>query len=163
MIRQAVRSDLDTIYELAQFCAKAMITKKKYQWDQQYPTSARFEKDIELQESYVLEQNHQVTGTIVVTELIDDEYIPVQWLTDNKSNVYIHRLAVQPQYWRTGYAQQLMDWAEVYAKNQRYQSVRLDTLSQNKRIQNFYETRGYQKSGSIFFHNRVNTLFTVMN
>jgi len=44
-----------------------------------------------------------------------------------------------------------MHWAETYAKDKGYQSVRLDTFSQNKRNQKFYETRGYQKLGDIFF------------
>ena len=151
MIRKALSSDLDAIHTIAKSCAKAMIAKGIYQWNEHYPTRSRFEKDIELQESYVLEEEGQTKGTIVLTELMDDEYIPVQWKTKNHDNIYIHRLAIDPEHWRKGYAQQLMNWAEVYAKKEGYQSVRLDTFSQNKRNQKFYETRGYQKLGTIFF------------
>ncbi len=151
MIRKATPSDLDVIHKLTQSCAKAMIARGIYQWNEHYPTRSRFQKDIELQELYVLEEENQVKSIIVLTELMDDEYIPVKWLTENQRNLYIHRLAVHPEYWGNGYAQYLMNWAEAYAKNNGYQSIRLDTFSQNKRNQSFYETRGYQKLEDIYF------------
>ncbi|WP_108804719.1 GNAT family N-acetyltransferase [Aquimarina sp. Aq107] len=151
MIRKALPSDLDSIHKLTQSCARAMIAKEIYQWNEHYPTRARFEKDIELQELYLLEEENLIKGIIVITELMDDEYIPIEWVTENKNNIYIHRLAVHPDYWGKGYAQKLMSWAEAYAKNNNYVSVRLDTFSENKRNQKFYETRGYKKLGNIFF------------
>ncbi|MFD2563420.1 GNAT family N-acetyltransferase [Aquimarina rubra] len=151
MIRKALLSDLDAIHKLTQACAKAMIAKGIFQWNEDYPTRSRFQKDIELEELYILEEEHLIKGIIVITELMDDEYIPVQWLTDNQNNLYIHRLAVHPDYWGKGLAQQLMSWAETNAVKNGYQSVRLDTFSQNKRNQKFYETRGYKKLGNIFF------------
>ncbi|WP_299609980.1 GNAT family N-acetyltransferase [uncultured Aquimarina sp.] len=150
MIRKATPSDLDAIHKLTQACAKAMIAKGIYQWNEHYPTRSRFEKDIELEELYVLEEGH-IKGIIVLTELMDDEYIPIEWLTENGNNLYVHRLAVHPDYWGNGYAQQLMNWAETQAKEKKYASVRLDTFSQNKRNHKFYETRGYQRLGNIFF------------
>ena len=44
-----------------------------------------------------------------------------------------------------------MTFAENYARANQYSSVRLDTFSQNKRNQLFYETRGYHKLGDIYF------------
>jgi ribosomal protein S18 acetylase RimI-like enzyme len=50
-----------------------------------------------------------------------------------------------------GFAKQLMDFSETYARSNNYSSMRLDTFSQNKRNQKFYEIRGYQKLGAIYF------------
>lgn len=44
-----------------------------------------------------------------------------------------------------------MNFAEETAQKNNAVSVRLDTFSQNKRNQKFYETRGYQKLESIYF------------
>ncbi|MDH7446227.1 GNAT family N-acetyltransferase [Aquimarina sp. 2201CG14-23] len=151
MVRKAALSDLDTIHKLTLACAKAMIAKGIYQWNEHYPTRTRFQKDIELQELYVLEEDRLIKGIVVITEVMDEEYVPVKWVTANENNLYIHRLAVHPEYWSKGYAQELMNWAEAYAKKNKYTSVRLDTFSQNKRNQKFYETRGYQKLGDIYF------------
>ncbi len=150
MIRKALLSDLNSIYKLSQACARAMILKGIYQWNEHYPTVERFQKDIKLEELYVIGEE-EIKGIIVLTETVDKEYIPVKWLTKNKKNLYVHRLAVNPKYWGQGYAQQLMNFAEEFAKNGQYISVRLDTFSQNKRNQNFYETRGYQRLGDIYF------------
>lgn len=149
MIRKAFLSDLDIIYKLSQACAKEMIVNEIYQWNEDYPTRERFKKDIELQELYVLEEDI-IKGIIVLTEAIDEEYTSVQWLTQNKENLYIHRLAIDPKFWRQGYAQQLMDFAEEYARGHKYRSLRLDTFSQNKRNQKFYETRGYKRLEEIY-------------
>ncbi|KAA1247252.1 GNAT family N-acetyltransferase [Aquimarina sp. RZ0] len=151
MIRKAIPTDLDAIYQITQSCAKAMIAKGIYQWNEHYPTRARFEKDIKLQELYVLDEGQQIKGIVVLTEIMDDEYIPIHWFTENKHNIYVHRLAIHPDYWGQGYAQQLMNWAESYAREQQYISIRLDTFSQNKRNHTFYETRGYKRLGDIFF------------
>lgn len=151
MIRKAVLSDLDAIYTLTRACAKAMIANGIYQWNEHYPTQERFQKDVELQELYVLEEENYIKGIIVLTDLMDEEYIPVTWLTANTNNLYIHRVAVDPEYWGKGYAQKLMDFGEDYAKKNQYQSVRLDTFSQNKRNQKFYEIRGYQRLDDIYF------------
>lgn len=151
MIRKALLSDLDSIYKLVQSCAKAMIANGIYQWNEHYPTKERFQKDVELQELYVFEEENSIKGIIVLTDFMDEEYIPIAWLTNNENNLYIHRVAVHPDYWGKGYAQRLMDFAEDFAKNNVYQSVRLDTFSQNERNQKFYEIRGYQRLGNIYF------------
>ncbi|WP_378179790.1 GNAT family N-acetyltransferase [Aquimarina sp. SS2-1] len=151
MIRKADFSDIDPIHKLTRACAKAMIAKGIFQWNEHYPNRFRFQKDIELEELYVLEEENMIKGIIVLTELMDDEYLPIEWLTDNTNNLYIHRLAVHPDHWGNGYAQLLMSWAEANALKNGYQSIRLDTFSQNKRNQKFYETRGYKKLGDIFF------------
>ena len=44
-----------------------------------------------------------------------------------------------------------MKFAEHYAQENNVLSIRLDTFSQNKRNQKFYELRGYKKLGDIFF------------
>ena len=58
---------------------------------------------------------------------------------------------MHPNYQGLGYAQQLMAFAETYAIENKFSSIRLDTFSQNKRNQKFYELRGYKRLGTIFF------------
>ncbi|WP_025743643.1 GNAT family N-acetyltransferase [Aquimarina pacifica] len=151
MIRKAVFSDLDTIHKLTKACAKAMITNGIYQWNEHYPTRERLYLDIELQELYVFAEHHQIRGMIVLTPMMDEEYIPIQWITPSGNNLYVHRLAVHPEFWGQGYAQQLMSFAEECGRKRAFNSLRLDTFSQNSRNQKFYETRGYQRLGNIFF------------
>lgn len=153
MIRCAKISEITDILTLTKACAAYMIQNGIYQWNNQYPSKEVFEKDIKRQELYVLEIDGLLIGTLVLSTYIDKEYIPVKWLTPNKNNLYIHRLAVHPNHQKKGYAQQMMDFGENHARKNDFKSIRLDTFSQNTRNHKFYEIRGYQKLGPInFFH-----------
>ena len=44
-----------------------------------------------------------------------------------------------------------MQFAESYARNNNFNSVRLDTFSQNAKNLSFYEKRGYKRLGEIYF------------
>ena len=143
--------DIDTIMAITKACAKHMISKGIYQWNEHYPNRDAFVKDVKRNELFVLEINGEIMGSLVISTLMDNEYQPIDWLTENKNNIYIHRLAVHPAFQGKGYAQQLMDFAEAYAIENNYTSIRLDTFSQNKRNQNFYELRGYKRLGDIYF------------
>lgn len=151
MIQLAKISEIPEILALTRACARAMISKNIFQWNEHYPSQNAFTKDIERQELYVLKQHNEIIGVVVISTLMDKEYIPIKWLTANDNNYYIHRLAVHPDHQGKGNARQLMDYAEAFAKAKQATSIRLDTFSQNTRNQRFYKARGYQKLGSIYF------------
>ncbi len=151
MIRKAEISELPVIKSLTGACAEAMIEREIFQWNAHYPSREKLETDIRNGELYIFLKKEKILGIIVITETMDEEYVPIEWLTKTDSNLYIHRLATHPSVWGQGYARKLMDFAEDYARNQNYKSIRLDTFSQNKRNQKFYESRGYQRLGKIYF------------
>jgi len=151
MIRHAKISEIPHILTLTRACAEHMKKMGIYQWNEQYPSKKAFEEDIERGELYILEEAGGLLGTIVISTLMDNEYRPIDWLTPNGKNIYIHRLAVHPDFQGKGFAQKLMTFAEDFAISNNFVSVRLDTFSQNKRNQKFYEARGYTKLGDIYF------------
>jgi len=154
MISKASILDLKQIQLLTKSCAKHMIANGIFQWNENYPSKEVLQKDIELQQIWKLVLNKTIVGIIVLTEIEDKEYLNVKWLTKNVNNIYVHRLAVLPAYQAKGYAQKLMDFAENYASNNKYNSIRLDTFSQNKRNQLFYEKRNYTKLENIYIPNQ---------
>ncbi len=150
-IRKAKIADLLEVKSLAESCAVAMQDRGIFQWNEHYPSKEKLENDIERQELYVLTDENEIKGIIVLSSHMDEEYIPIEWLSENSQNLYIHRLATHPLHWGEGTGQKLMDFAEAFAREHKFISVRLDTFSQNKRNQKFYESRGYKKLGDIFF------------
>ena len=151
MIELANTSHLSEIKQLTEACAKAMQEKGIFQWNEFYPSREKLALDIEKEELYLLKKEGVIIGIIVLTPEMDEEYIPVQWLTSNSENLYVHRLGTHPAVWGEGFGQTLMDFAETFARKNRFQSVRLDTFSQNLRNQKFYEARGYKRLGNIYF------------
>lgn len=149
MIRKATLKDIDLILTITKDCAQFMINKGIYQWNDLYPSKDAFKKDLMRGELYVIEHQYIIMGCVVISTYIDEEYRSVKWLTPNGNSVYIHRLAIHPNYQKQGFAQELMTFSETYAKTNNYLSVRLDTFSQNKNNQHFYEQRGYQRLETI--------------
>lgn len=151
MIQRAKISEINEILTMTTACRIAMEANHIYQWTLEYPSREIFEHDIARNELFVLKKSGKIIGCIVISTVMDEEYRPVKWLTQNTSNFYIHRLGVHPEYQGQGMAQQLMDFGENFAKENKALSIRLDTFSQNKRNQKFYEKRGYTKLEDIFF------------
>jgi ribosomal protein S18 acetylase RimI-like enzyme len=151
MITKVKISDVEELLNITKSCAKDMIEKGIFQWNEHYPSKEVFINDIELGQIWKLEIDSEIVGVIVLTEIEDVEYKSVKWLTDSSNNLYIHRLAVHPKQQGKGYAQKLMNFAENYADEYNYNSIRLDTFSKNTRNQKFYEKRGYQRLDSIYF------------
>jgi ribosomal protein S18 acetylase RimI-like enzyme len=151
MIQLAKISEINEILSMTDACRMAMEAKGIFQWTLDYPSRKAFEQDIEREELYVLRKGSDLIGCIMVSTFMDEEYESVKWLTPNSKNYYIHRLAVHPEFQGQGLAQQLMNFGENHAKKHIALSVRLDTFSQNQRNQKFYEQRGYQRLGDIYF------------
>ncbi len=159
MIVKAKKIDIPEILALTKACAKSMIDKGIYQWNEHYPSASAFEQDIDRNELSVLKKDTAIIGTIVVSTIMDKEYEDVEWLTPSKDNIYIHRLAVHPAMQGKGYARKMMDYAYQFAQQAGAPSIRLDTFSQNKRNQKFYEARGYKRLDSIYFPKQSNDPF----
>lgn len=151
MIRKATLNDIEHILNVTKACARDMIARGIFQWNVHYPNRTVFEADIKRGELYVLDHKNALIGCVVVSVVMDEEYIPVEWLTPNENNIYIHRLAIHPKQQGKGYAKQLMDFAEKFSTQNNYISIRLDTFSKNQRNQQFYELRGYKKLDPVFF------------
>jgi len=154
MINKASVQDLEQLLFIVKSCGQNLIEQGIFQWNENYPSKAVLLEDIALQQIWKLEEGNSIVGLIVLTEIEDAEYQHVKWLTKNDKNLYIHRLAVHPNFQGKGFAQKLMNFAENYALENGYKSIRLDTFSQNKRNLQFYEKRNYIKLESIYFPNQ---------
>lgn len=151
MIRKANLNDLREIKKLTEACAKALQQQNIFQWNEHYPSLEKLKNDIEKQELYVFEKENRIISIIVLTSKMDDVYRNINWLSKTGNNLYVHRLATHPEFWGKGYARKMMDFAEEFAKNKNFTSIRLDTFSKNIRNQKFYEARGYTKLGDVYF------------
>ena len=151
MVRLAQTSDLDRLLQITRLCAIEMESRKVFQWNEHYPDRQSFVRDVNNSELYVYCIKDMVVGCVSVCSLMDNVYSKVSWKTDGKNSIYIHRLAVDPGYQKQGIGSKLMDFAEKKSKSDGFDSIRLDTFSQNTVNQNLYEARGYIKLEDIYF------------
>ena len=151
MIRRGVHEDLMPILKITKNCAVKMDAMGIYQWNENYPNRNAFIDDIKNNELLVFTKGALLVGCIALCTKMDHVYKNVKWLTKDVKSLYIHRLAVDPQFQKKGIGKKLMDYAEDFAKKNNFISVRLDTFSKNKNNMRFYERRGYKRLEEVFF------------
>jgi ribosomal protein S18 acetylase RimI-like enzyme len=151
MIRRGVHEDLIPILDITKNCAVKMDAMGIYQWNENYPNRNAFIDDIENNELLVFTKGALLVGCIALCTKMDDVYKDVKWLTKDVKSLYVHRLAVDPQFQKKGIGKKLMDYAEDFAKKNNFISIRLDTFSKNKNNMRFYERRGYKRLEEVFF------------
>lgn len=121
------------------------------QWDENYPDRNSLLNDLNSETLFAYREDGIILGIVVLNELQDEEYAEINWSTnDAHRNIVVHRLAVHPEQQGKGIAREIMDFAEVYATNEGYDAIRLDTFSQNTRNQKFYTNRGYNDLGPVY-------------
>ena len=153
-IELAEINDINDIMKMIHDCANDLISKNIFQWNEKYPSRDIFLSDIEKKNLFILKNNSGIIGCIALSHEKDIEYNNVKWLTKDDKNLYVHRLAVDPKFQKKGIGKLLMDFAEDYARNNKFISVRLDTFSKNERNNRFYKSRKYTKLDDVYFPNQ---------
>jgi GNAT superfamily N-acetyltransferase len=156
MIRKAHTSEVDTLTDLVSKCGKHMRENGIQQWLEGYPNREIIEADVEEGTVFVLEEDGKIKSMVVLNEKQDPEYQELDWLTNSKSkNLVVHRLATFPKYQGQGLGSKMMSFAEDYARKNKYDSIRLDTFSQNKGNIKYYENKAYTKIGAVNLKYRI--------
>jgi predicted amidohydrolase/GNAT superfamily N-acetyltransferase len=147
-------SDLDQLFQIYVKGKTDLEKSGIYQWTINYPTRSIIESDLNKDVLFVLRNNKEIIGAINISEEQEPEYETINWEFDNSKVLVIHRLVIDPKYQGKDYARKLMDFAEKFAKENNYSSIRLDAYSKNKRVIDFYEKRKYFIRGSVNFPER---------
>ena len=151
MISLGLPSEIDAIIALTKRCGTHMRENGIDQWDENYPDYTNIENDLKTETLFAYRDGETIIGIVVLNESQDEEYDEINWLSNSEArNLVVHRLAVDPIHQGKGIARKLMDHAENYARQKQYDSIRLDTFSQNPRNQRFYSKRGYTDLGSVY-------------
>jgi ribosomal protein S18 acetylase RimI-like enzyme len=140
---------------LIQSVVEHMRTQSIDQWDEIYPNSNKILDDITQQSGYIAIDADQIVGYVVLNTVQAPEYQDCTWTLDDKQPLVIHRLCVHAQHQGKGYAVKLVHWAEQFAIEKKYRSIRLDAFVQNPAALRLYQKLGYQKTGKVNFRKGI--------
>ncbi|NGM83688.1 GNAT family N-acetyltransferase [Paenibacillus sp. 7124] len=146
-IRQGRVAELEQIMVLIAECVRVMREGGSDQWDETYPNAEVITGDLERGTLYVCEDNGAVAGIMVLDEIQAEPYRAVDWVQKEGPNLVMHRLAVHPQVQGKGIARRLISFAENFAADQGYKSIRMDTYAKNDRALELYRRLGYDIRG----------------
>ncbi len=153
-IEKGTLSEINQLFQIYLNGKKDLEKNGIYQWTDNYPTRAIIENDLKKGFLFVLKNGKEIIGAINISEEQEHEYETINWRFDNSKVLVIHRLVINPKYQGKGNARKLMDFAENFAIENNYSSIRLDAYSQNKRVIDFYEKRKYFNRGNVNFPDR---------
>ena len=154
-IRKAAgESDIESAWRIVDACRTALREAGIDQWDDVYPTRQTIAEDAALQRLFVLVAGDECVGTIALDDTQSPEYAIVPWQFPTPALV-VHRLCVDPMRQGQGFGGALMRFAETYAAEQHYASIRLDAYSPNVGSLALYRGRGYREAGRVFFPRRT--------
>ncbi len=153
-IRKANVADIDAVAELyGELCddLQANGSPAGACWRRDgYPTREEAEEAYEKGALYVAEVDGEIAGAAVYQNGSEDAHETVQWRTgDDAKVVVLHLLTVHPKFKRHGIGTQLLQHAEIIAKELGAQSVRLDTYVDNVPAISLYEKHGYVYCGLV--------------
>lgn len=144
-IRLATLNDLDDINLLFRKVLDDLdIIKKINMWNNVYPF-CEFEKDIENQGMYLIEDENKIIGSLSLTEYDDPDNHVINWTSDNKKWFYLNRLVILPSEQGKGYAKIAMKFIDEYAIENNYEMIRLTVYKDNKYAIGLYEKLGFVK------------------
>jgi len=120
-----------------------------FNWSNGYPSTHEIDNDIDQNALYVLKDSEYTIGAITLLDLVLPEYKEQLKISGNERCLTVKRLAVDPGFQRQGFAGELMEFAEIHAKANQFDFIRLDAYIQNVSALNFYRKRGYKTTGQI--------------
>ncbi|MGZ3751005.1 MAG: GNAT family N-acetyltransferase [Mucilaginibacter sp.] len=77
---------------------------------------------------------------------------PLIWKEkDNDPAIYIHRIAIDPLFRGQQFMKHIIAWSKVYAGENNKKFVRMDTWSENDKLNNYYISCGFKNLGVTYF------------
>lgn len=150
-IKRAKIEDIDEIMSTVKLAVSDMHEQGIYQWDHTYPSKEIITKDINEGNLHLYVDENNIKGFVVLDEYQDKKYDELEWKYNKGKYLVLHRLCVNPKYKGKGIATKLIEYADIFARDNNYSAIRLDTFIDNKRARGLYEKEGYKIAGSIQF------------
>lgn len=158
-IRKAKASEFDDIWQLVKASIAYLQEQTIDQWGDFYPTADIIQQDIEEAQLFVALDKDAIIGIIVLNDFQDPQYDEVWWNYPESNPMVVHRLVIDPKCQGKGFGYKLMEFAEKYAVEHDFTSIRLDAYKLNKASVKLYENMNYVHVGEVYFEHRSENFY----
>lgn len=149
-MRKAVIEDTKEIMQIIKETIAEMRTYSNTQWDENYPQEKDFTNDIKRGYLYVAERESKLVGFICINKVEPAEYNGLNWSLKEDCMV-VHRMAVNPNYRRSGIGTELMKFVDELALANNIRYLKTDTYSINTKMNALFKKCGYHLVGEMSF------------
>ncbi len=148
-IKLASEKDISEIELLISDCIAKMREENILQWDEKYPNRRTFQEGIENNQLNILVEKKEIIGIVIINTKQNSGWGKINWHLPNENILVVHSLAIKVDRQRKGNGEILLNYCENYAKENGYQSIRLDVFSGNEGALQLYKSHGYIFTGEI--------------
>lgn len=102
--------------------------------------------------TYILLKDNKLIATFTLSSVQSewDEHIFGKEI--NSDSLYLHRLAVIPAHMKQGIGESILVWIQQNFSDKKY--LKLDCVSNNKKLNDFYKNNGFEYLGEIDKHSK---------
>ena len=149
ILEKAVHGDEQEVMDLYLAVTKGMHKEGLYQWyEGEYPTPDMPAQDIAAGTLYVIRREGKILAAVTVDQEQDEQYASIPWMFGVKPGCF-HRLGILPEGQGQGLGKQILQDVEDILRAQGCDSLRCDTLMENKRAIGLYTGRGMRLVGEV--------------
>ena len=149
----AEMDSLQSICRLYQDVALNMRKRGLRQWEWGvYPSEEILRHDIEAGILYQMKEDGKMIGAFVLSPEQEAEYAKLSWHFGVKPAT-LHRLALRPDCYGLGLAQRVLVYAKGKAERLGYDSLRLDTSTENERALKLFRSAMTRSAGMVYLGN----------
>ena len=149
LAKEIDREKIEKIYEDGSLKLKSLGIN---QWQgNEKPNLNNFSNLNENDIIYVLEDKEIIVSTLIIYDKDEDyENNLVGTWNSPKPYVALHRIATLSGARKKGYGRKIIEFAENYARENNFKSVRIDTHRENKSMQNLLNSMEYNYVGIVY-------------
>ena len=156
-VEKATAGNILEVMYLLQHCIEDFNKNSVYQWNTSYPDYFRLLREVENETLYIIKAKGVCIGTISFDEQQESVFETVEWKNKSDKYIVIHRVAVFPSWQKKGIGRMLMEFAEEFAKENGYKSIRIDVASSSEHLIKLYKSKGYDLTGEILYPKQKET------
>lgn len=149
LAREIDRIEIEKIYEDGSLKLKSLDIN---QWQgQDKPNLDNFKNLIANKNIFVLEDKEKVVSTVIIYDydLDYEKNLDGKWNIP-KAYLALHRIGTLESERNKGYGRKIIEFAESYARENNFKSVRIDTHRENKSMQNLLKSMNYIYVGLVY-------------
>ncbi|MBN1184778.1 MAG: GNAT family N-acetyltransferase [Bacteroidales bacterium] len=149
-IELAKTVDLIDVYYLFKECAKDMNQRGAFHWNQYYPSMDLIDQQIKKEALYIIKHLGVCVGCMVLNDNPLSEFKEISWSSGSQKNLNIQWLAIHPMWKDKDIDSQLIKFADDFAKEKGFDSIRLNVHASNEVNQKTYNSNGYNEKGEVY-------------
>jgi ribosomal protein S18 acetylase RimI-like enzyme len=149
-INPAKPSDLIEILFLIKVCTQDMNAKGFRHWNSSFPDTEQIMNDLQGGTIYLAKDKGVCKGMVALNKKEPEEYKSLSFKVKSTKALYLQNMAVHPTWQGKGIANQMVDFAQNYARENGFDCIRLDIFKPSEIARQLYEKNSFKEVAS--FH-----------